>query len=240
MLLAGLAVGIIIACFAEVSSRFAGAGGPYLYTRVAFGRAVGVQTAWMLWLAQIAAQAANVNVLMAYLGEFWPDATSSLTRFLLISLLIGVLACINFYGIKAGTRVNNILTIAKILPLLAVVGIGVILLLGRSHAAIPSPAIPARAWFKAVLILFYGIGGFESALAPMSEAKDPRRDAPIALIVGVVSMHRRHTHSSSGLWSPSCQIQLIALARSPKSLASSPVPPARSWFPLPPSRRSTE
>jgi basic amino acid/polyamine antiporter, APA family len=187
VLLAGLAIGIVIACFAEVSSRFDSAGGPYLYSRIAFGRAVGLQTAWMLWLAQVAAQAANVNVLIAYLGEFWPDASSPLTRFLLITLLIGFLASINFYGVKAGTRVNNVFTVAKILPLLAVVGMGLILLPGHSHAAIAVSAVPARAWFKAVLILFFGIGGFESALAPMSEAKNPRRDAPIALIVGVIS-----------------------------------------------------
>jgi amino acid transporter len=187
VLLAGLAIGIIIACFAEVSSRFDSAGGPYLYSRIAFGRAVGLQTAWMLWLAQVAAQAANANVLIAYLGEFWPDATSPLTRFLLITMLIGVLASINFYGVKAGTRVNNVITVAKVLPLLAVVGMGLILLPGHSHAAIAAAAIPSRAWFKAVLILFFGIGGFESALAPMSEAKNPRRDAPIALIVGVIS-----------------------------------------------------
>jgi APA family basic amino acid/polyamine antiporter len=187
VLLAGLAIGIIIACFAEVSSRFDSAGGPYLYSRIAFGPAVGLQTAWMLWLAQVAAQAANANVLIAYLGEFWPDATSALTRFLLITVIIGVLASINFYGVKAGTRVNNVFTVAKILPLLAVVGMGLILLPGHRHAAIAAAAIPSGAWFKAVLILFFGIGGFESALAPMSEAKNPRRDAPIALIVGVIS-----------------------------------------------------
>ena len=187
VLLAGLAVGVIVACFTEVSSRFDSAGGPYLYSRIAFGRGVGLQTAWMLWLAQIAAQSANVNVLIAYVGEFWPNATSPLNRFLLITVLIGFLGSINFYGVKAGTRINNVFTVAKILPLLAIVAMGLTLLPGQSHAATAASAIPPKAWFKAVLILFFGIGGFESALAPMSEAKDPRRDAPIALIVGLIS-----------------------------------------------------
>jgi amino acid transporter len=180
-LLAGLGLAIIIACFAEVSSRFDSAGGPYLYSRIAFGRAVGLQTAWMLWLAQLAAQAANANLLIVYLGEFWPSATSSLMRSLLLTALIGLLAAINFYGIKAGTRVNNVLTMAKLLPLLEVVTMGLILHSSHGHAGIVSSAIPSTSWLKAVLILFFGIGGFESALAPMSEAKNPRRDAPIAL-----------------------------------------------------------
>ena len=187
VVLAGLCLGVIIACFSEVSSRFDSAGGPYLYSRVAFGRAAGLQTAWMLWLAQVAAQAANANLLIVYLGEFWPAATNPLTRFVLLTVLIGFLAAVNFYGVRAGTRVNNVLTVAKILPLLAVVAAGLILLPGHTHAAMTAPPIPQRAWLKAVLILFFGIGGFESALAPMSEAKNPRRDAPIAIIASVIS-----------------------------------------------------
>jgi len=48
--------------FAEVASRFQDAGGPYLYARVAFGRFMGIQTAWMLWLGQVSAPAANANL----------------------------------------------------------------------------------------------------------------------------------------------------------------------------------
>lgn len=181
VLIAGLALGIIIACFAEVSSRFASAGGPYLYNRIAFGRAAGLQTAWMFWLAQVAAQAANANLLIVYLGEFWPQATNSPARFLLITSLIGFLAAINFFGVQAGTRVNNIFTVAKILPLLAVAGMGLVVVPGHGQAATAALAIPPGTWIKAVLVLFFGLGGFESALAPMSEARNPRRDAPIAL-----------------------------------------------------------
>jgi amino acid transporter len=185
-LLAALCLGIIIACFAEVSSRFDSAGGPYLYSRMAFGRAVGLQTAWMLWLAQLAAQAANSNLLVVYLGEFWPRATSPLMRPLLLTVLIGILAIINFYGVKAGTRANNILTIAKLLPLLAVAVMGLVLHPGHGPAAIAAAGSSPSAWLKAVLILFYGLGGFETALAPMGEAKDPRRDAPIALGAAII------------------------------------------------------
>jgi amino acid transporter len=62
VLAAGVGMSIIIACFAEVASRFHQAGGPYLYARVAFGRLMGIQTAWMLWLGQVAAPAANANL----------------------------------------------------------------------------------------------------------------------------------------------------------------------------------
>src|SRR5256885_997841 len=52
VLLAGAAAAVIMGCFAEVASQFSDAGGPYLYARVAFGRFVGIETGWMLWLAR--------------------------------------------------------------------------------------------------------------------------------------------------------------------------------------------
>src|ERR1700757_598787 len=50
VLIAGLAMGVIMACFAEVASQFAEAGGPYLYARAAFGRLMGILVGWMLYL----------------------------------------------------------------------------------------------------------------------------------------------------------------------------------------------
>ncbi len=62
VLIAGAAMGVIIACFAEVASQFSEAGGPYLYARTAFGRLTGILVGWMLYLSQTAAPAANANL----------------------------------------------------------------------------------------------------------------------------------------------------------------------------------
>src|ERR1017187_1452828 len=78
VLAAGAGMTVIIGCFAEVASRFHQAGGPYLYARVAFGRLMGIETAWMLWLGQVTAPAANANLFVIYLGEIWPDAKNPL------------------------------------------------------------------------------------------------------------------------------------------------------------------
>ena len=61
VLLAGAAAGIIMGCFAEVASQFSRAGGPYLYTRVAFGRLVGIEVGWMLWFTRVASWAARLG-----------------------------------------------------------------------------------------------------------------------------------------------------------------------------------
>jgi len=189
VLLAGAGMGVIFGCFAEVASRFQQAGGPYLYARAAFGRGMGIQMAWMLLLGQVAAPAANANLFVIYLGEFWPHARDPLPRALILTILVGVLALINVRGVRAGTQVSNFFTAAKLLPLFAVIGMGLFVMQAYSGGISPSAqaAVTATQWLKAVLLLVFAYGGFETALAPMGEAKDPRRDAPFALFAALLA-----------------------------------------------------
>jgi len=188
VLLAGVGMGIIFGCFAEVASRFQQAGGPYLYARAAFGRAVGIQMAWMLLLGQVAAPAANANLFVIYLGEFWPHAQDPLPRTVILTVLVGTLAIVNMRGVRAGARVSNVFTAAKLVPLFAVIAMGLFILHGRPAGISPSEptAITTSQWLKAVLLLVFAYGGFETALAPMGEARSPRRDAPFALFTALV------------------------------------------------------
>ncbi len=187
VLIAGAAMAVIMACFAEVASQFSEAGGPYLYARVAFGRLTGILVGWMLYLAQTAAPAANANLFVIYLAEFWPAAKEPWPRFLILTLLVGLLALINARGARQGTAVSNLFTVAKILPLLMVVLAGAAVTIIHPApwgAAVP---LPASAWMKAMVLLIFAFGGFESALAPMSEAKNPARDAGFALFVALIA-----------------------------------------------------
>lgn len=188
VLAAGAGMSVIIGCFAEVASRFQQAGGPYLYARVAFGRLMGIETAWMLWLGQVAAPAANANLFVIYLGEFFPHAKDPLPRAIILTVLIGLLTVINIRGVRGGTQVSNLFTAAKLIPLLAVIIFGLIVL-QHHHWAIANAPVAApnmNQWLKAMLLLVFAYGGFETALAPMSEAKNPRRDAPFALFVALL------------------------------------------------------
>ena len=186
-LVAAAGIAIIAACFAEVGSQFREAGGPYLYARVAFGRFVGMQMGWLAWLVRLTSAAANANLFVIYLAEFWPQAKDPAARIGVLVLLVGGLAAVNIRGIRSGARVNNVFAAAKLVPLGIFIATGVYFLL-RSSATIeaPLPAPPAAAdWMSALLLLVFAYGGFESALMPMGEAKDPRRDAPFALFAAL-------------------------------------------------------
>src|SRR5438128_11699626 len=64
VLIAGGAMGVIMACFAEVASRFTQTGCPYLYSRAASGRLVGLEMGWLLSLRRATAPPANASVLV--------------------------------------------------------------------------------------------------------------------------------------------------------------------------------
>ncbi len=188
VLIAGAAMAVIMACFAEVASQFSEAGGPYLYARTAFGRMMGILVGWMLYLAQTAAPAANANLFVIYLAEFWPAAKERWPRFVILTLLVGVLALINARGARQGTAVSNVFTVAKILPLLMVISAGAAVMVVHQAAFHPMAGpTPASAWMKAMVLLIFAYGGFESALAPMSEAKNPGRDVVFALFVALLT-----------------------------------------------------
>jgi len=185
VLIAGAAIGVIVMCFAEVASQFSEAGGPYLYARTVFGRLVGLVVGWTFYLAQSAAPAANANLFVIYLAEFWPEAKAS--RFLILTILVGVLAIINILGVRQGTRVSNVFTIAKLLPLLMVVLAGAAVTMFHPASMGPETPIAGGVWLKAMVLLVFAFGGFETALVPLGEAKNPRRDVGFALLVSLIA-----------------------------------------------------
>lgn len=183
-LLAAAAMLVFIAVFAELSSQFNEAGGPYLYAREAFGRFWGVEMGWFTWLVRLTAAAANANLFVIYLGEFWPEATAPLPRALLLAGLLGTLTFINLLGVTGAARLSNVFTIAKLLPL------ALLILVGIAFARIvptPAPLAPlAEAkWMSAFIVLLFTYGGFDMALIPAGECKDTRRDLPFALFTGL-------------------------------------------------------
>ncbi|HWZ82135.1 MAG TPA: APC family permease [Terriglobales bacterium] len=185
VLIAGALIAVIMACFAEVASHFTEAGGPYLYARTAFGRLMGILVGWMLYLAQTAAPAANANLFVSYLAEFWPGAKDS--RVLILTILVGGLALINILGVRQGTRASNLLTVVKILPLLMVILAGAAVTIFHPAPMAAAGEMPEKVWLKAILVLVFAYGGFETALAPMGEARSPRRDVAFALFVALAA-----------------------------------------------------
>src|SRR5215470_3518556 len=122
------AVALVAACLSEVSSQFSETGGPYLYTRVAFGRFAAIQIGWLTWLSRVAATSAVANLFISYLGKFFPAVTTPMPRACVLTLLVGVLAAVNYFGVTSGSRLSNFFTSTKVILLLCFVGFGLVAL----------------------------------------------------------------------------------------------------------------
>jgi amino acid transporter len=191
VLVAAAGMAVLVACFAEVGSQFRGAGGPYLYARACFGRLVGIQVGWLAWLVRLTSAAANANLFVLYLAEFWPRAKQPIERLSVLVLLLGGLALANYRGVHTGARLSSVFAVAKLVPLGVFIAGGLVFLHGT---AVPVD-VPAGTggWLDALLLLVFAYGGFEAALIPMGEAKNPRRDVPLALFVGLAAVTAVYT-----------------------------------------------
>jgi len=178
--------GVMIFCFAEVASRFTAAGGAYLYTQAAFGRFAALQMGWMTYFVRAISAAVQANLFSTYLGEFWPWASTRAGGLLVNTVFIGALAAVNIRSVVSGARVSNVFALVKIVPLLLFGLIGLVwLTTGQAVPAAVAADASAAGWLQMLLLLMFAYGGFESALIPLAEARDPRRDAPFALLTGL-------------------------------------------------------
>jgi amino acid transporter len=176
---------LIILCFAEVSSRFSETGGLYLYARVTFGPLVGFQIGWLSWLARLTGFAALCNLFADYLVVFVPAAGAGPARMSAVVLVVVALTVVNLRGVRESSTFNNVFTLGKLLPLLLLVAGGLFVVDPAAYSLSEPPTY--RGFSAAVLLLVFAFTGFENAVIPTGEARDPRRDLPFALLVGTGS-----------------------------------------------------
>ncbi len=179
-------MGFIVACFAEVSSRYTQTGGPYVYAADAFGPFTAFVVGWLLWLARVTGLCAITGVLAEYLSFLIPAVGSGLPRGALITLVIAALAWLHVRGTRGATRFGSAITIAKLAPLLLFVIVG---LPHIDAARLDFTVQPETQNFSAaVLLLGFAFVGWETALVAAGEMRDPRRDAPFSLGVGLAGV----------------------------------------------------
>jgi basic amino acid/polyamine antiporter, APA family len=180
----GLASMSVALCFAEVGSRFEGTGGPYLYTRAAFGRFVAFEVGWMQWFTRVTSQASIANGIALALGFYWPLITTGIGRAALITAITLAMLWINIRGIKQSAWVVNTLTIGKLVPLFVFIGVGLFFL--APERLVPLPPVTIEQASTAALLLIFTFGGYDVIGVPAGEAKNPRQHIPFAFITTMV------------------------------------------------------
>lgn len=185
-LLCAVAMGLIVLCMAEAGSRVSLTGGPYAYVEVAFGPFVGFMAGFLLWMLITFAMAAVATILVANIGALVPALASRLAGALVLIGIYVAFIAVNVRGVEGGARVNMVLTVVKLLPLLLLVTAGAFAIQAE-HVAItevPDGATLAR---SSVLLIF-AFSGVESALVPSGEVKDPARTVPRAILIAMITI----------------------------------------------------
>lgn len=185
----GLLMFTIILSFAEISSYFKNTGGPVQYTRRVFGPFVGFQTGWAFYVARLTAFAANVNLLVSTLGFFFEGVTGGAGRILTLFIIVAFLAWVNIIGTKEAMTSVGVLTLLKFIPLLVLVLGGVLYLSPEAVGLGAGAALPDSATFgTAALLVIYAFVGWEAAVIPAGESRNPVRDMPRALISALLTV----------------------------------------------------
>ena len=176
-------IGAIVLCFAEVSSRFDSTGGMYVYAREAFGPLVGFEVGWLYWIVRVATYAANCNAFLIYLGFFYPIANEGILRIVIICAVLLPMTVINLIGVRQSALLTNVFTVGKIVPLLVFAIVGIFFIEPGRFDFAEAPTYTN--FSQAVLLLIYAYVGFEAAVIPAGESKDPTRDLPFALFIAL-------------------------------------------------------
>src|SRR3954471_21173868 len=185
-LVCAVATALIALCIAEAGSRVARSGGPYAYVETAFGAYAGFSCGVLLWLGITLAMGAVATVFADAVGALVPGLSAALPRAVLLIAAYGGLAVVNIRGAALGSRVSGVATVAKLVPLIAFVA------LGLSHVRTENLALgsfPSLARLgESGLLLMFAFFGMESALQVSGEVRDAARAIPRAIALGVTGV----------------------------------------------------
>lgn len=179
-----VAMGLIVLCFAEAGSRVSLTGGLYAYVDVAFGPFVGFITGVLLW--------AGMSAALAAVSSFFADALVAVVpgvaawRGLLLAAVLGALGMLNIAGVRGANRFNEVMTVAKLLPLALLIVGGAAAVHGDNLAWTGAPPVGNVA--RASTFLIFAFLGVESALVPSGEVREPSRTVPRAILAAMVSV----------------------------------------------------
>jgi len=184
-LICAVGMALIVMCIAEAGKRVTLTGGPYAYVGATLGPYAGFIAGIMLWMIGLFATAAVSSVMAASIGELIPALSGRGMHALVLVVAFTFWSLINMRGVAEGVRLNTVVTVAKLFPLLLIAVAGVFFV---DPANLQVQTWPAPGDFARMsLILVFAFAGIEVALIPSGEVRDPERTVPRAIALAMIS-----------------------------------------------------
>ncbi len=182
-------------CFAELATMLPHAGGLYVYLRHAYGNLIAFLYGWTeLFLARPAALGALAVAFIGSLTLLLGWDASAIARLTMASALILGMAWVNIIGVLWGGRVQLVVTIVKAMflalvalsPLLLAPFVGWHIDTANYHSTVPPQPLTLAGQIGAVLLaVMWAYNGWEGITPLAEEVREPQRNIPLALFVGV-------------------------------------------------------
>jgi APA family basic amino acid/polyamine antiporter len=179
---------LLALAFADLGRRYPISGGPYTFSRIAFGDFTGFMMAWCYWISTWCAVAAIAVAFTGSMTSLSPDWLGTPARAAACSLAVLWLctAC-NLAGVRSAGIAQLVTTILKLLPLIAIVALGANAMHGSAFRPFnPSPNGLLNVTTMSAALALWALLGFESATIPAEHVADAERTVPRATLIGIV------------------------------------------------------
>jgi APA family basic amino acid/polyamine antiporter len=179
---------LLAATFARLAVRWPCTGGPYAYTRRAFGDAAGFGIAWSYWISIWSGLAAIAVAFAGSLGALFPALTATPARGAACALVaLWACAAVNLAGVREAGRMQLAVTALKLVPLLLFALVALWFVDLHAYRPFnPSPATLPQVAQATVILTMWAFAGLEAATVPASSIRDPQRTIPRATLLGTL------------------------------------------------------
>jgi APA family basic amino acid/polyamine antiporter len=177
----------VAAVFAQLSRVMPKAGGPYAYTRAAFGDGAGFAIAWAYWISMWVGNAAIATGAVSALSKIFPGMGAPGVSAAVTVAIVWFFTLVNIMGTRLAGQMQLVWTIIKLLPLVAVIALAAWVLADSGVATVRpfvSSEISLSAISTATILTLWAMLGLETATVPADKVTDPERTISRATMFG--------------------------------------------------------
>ena len=174
--------------YAELAALRPRVGGQYAYLRDAYHPIVAFLYGWTLLLVVQTGGMAGAAIIF---GRYFDDLFGlSIPEQLLAAVALGLLTVINCLGVRAGSNVQSALMLTKLVAIALLIGVGCFGPIATNvrgmDATVDSGGFAGLG--RAMAPVLFAYGGWQTASFVSAEMRDPRRNLPRGLLIGVIGV----------------------------------------------------
>lgn len=184
-LLSGTGALFLAIVFSRLSRMMPKAGGPYAYTRAAYGDFAGFLVSWGYWVSIWCGNAAIAVGFASYLSVFFPALEKPALAGAVAIAALWLLTWVNLRGIKSSGKVQVVSTALKLLPLMLIGVMGLFYIdVGNFFPTNVSEKGSFDAITATATLTLWAFLGMESATIPADQVDNPKRTIARATLIG--------------------------------------------------------